>query len=58
MSKKDENRPNAHFALNRFWREFGWGAGIGTRLNLEVILIRFDLPFPCTTPATMKAAVG
>ncbi len=51
MSKKDENRPNAHFAFDRFWREFGWGAGIGTRLNLEVILIRFDFAIPLHDPS-------
>lgn len=51
MAKKDVNRPGANFELDRFWKEFGIGAGIGARLNFEVILIRFDFAIPLHDPS-------
>lgn len=49
-AKKDENRPNADFAINRFISELAWDAGVGTRLNLSVFIIRFDFAIPIRFP--------
>ncbi len=51
MSKKDPQRENANFEFNRFYKELGIGAGLGFRLNFDIILIRFDLAIPLHDPS-------
>lgn len=51
MIKPDAGRPNGHFKFNRFYREFGIGAGYGFRLNFDIILIRFDFAVPIHDPS-------
>jgi outer membrane protein assembly factor BamA len=38
-----DDRPNANFALNRFYKELAWGGGIGLRLDFSFLIIRADL---------------
>ena len=51
MTKKDDARPLANFAFDRFANELGIGTGFGTRLNFDVILIRLDFAIPLHDPS-------
>ncbi len=39
---EDENRPGADFKFNRFYKELAVGTGFGLRLDLSVVILRFD----------------
>ncbi|MFN5665129.1 MAG: BamA/TamA family outer membrane protein, partial [Bacteroidota bacterium] len=48
--KPAAERPNAHFDSNRFYKEFAIDAGVGIRLNFEILVVRFDFALPLHDP--------
>ncbi len=42
LINKDITRPGGDFDLNRFYKEFGIGSGLGLRLNFSFLVVRFD----------------
>lgn len=53
LRKKDEYRPNAEFALNRFYREFATGTGLGLRADFSFFILRFDAAIRVYDPALL-----
>lgn len=51
LVKKDLSRPNAHFELNRFYKELGVGVGTGLRLDFNFFVIRSDLAIKLYDPS-------
>lgn len=49
LYNKDPNRPGAEFSKD-FLKEFAVGTGIGLRLNLTILLLRFDIAMPLRKP--------
>ncbi|WP_347159223.1 BamA/TamA family outer membrane protein [Pontibacter chitinilyticus] len=49
--KKDEAKPGADFAFNRFYKELAVGTGFGIRFDLSVVVLRFDLATKVYDPA-------
>ncbi|MBN1132417.1 MAG: BamA/TamA family outer membrane protein [Bacteroidales bacterium] len=45
-----DDREGALFKLNRFYREFAIGTGIGARLDFNFFIFRFDLGIPLRSP--------
>ncbi len=50
LLRKDEERPNAEFKFDRFYKEIALGAGAGIRFNFGFMLIRFDFGFRIYDP--------
>ncbi|HTA62075.1 MAG TPA: hypothetical protein VK835_06455, partial [Bacteroidia bacterium] len=50
LRKKDTNRPNAEFALNRFYKEFATGTGVGVRADFSFFILRVDGAFKVYDP--------
>ncbi len=46
----DPERPGGDFQLNRFYKEFGIGTGIGFRFDLQVLVFRLDMAWPLYVP--------
>lgn len=51
LVKEDLNRPNAHFELNRFYKELGVGVGTGLRLDFNFFVIRTDAAIKLYDPS-------
>ncbi|MBL4653617.1 MAG: BamA/TamA family outer membrane protein [Flavobacteriales bacterium] len=51
----DTLRPGANFEFNRFHKEIAIGAGVGARVNLDILIIRLDLGFPLYNPALVES---
>lgn len=51
LVKKDESRPNAHFEINRFYKELGVGVGSGLRLDFNFFVIRTDAAIKLYDPS-------
>nr|WP_255748847.1 BamA/TamA family outer membrane protein [Pontibacter liquoris] len=49
--KKEETKPGADFAFNRFYKELAVGTGFGIRFDLSVVVLRFDLATKVYDPA-------
>lgn len=45
-----EQRPGGEFSFDRFYKEFGIGAGFGIRYDFSFFVIRFDVGIPLTNP--------
>ena len=43
LMRKDENKPNGQFKLNRLGKDIALGTGAGLRYDLDFLIIRFDL---------------
>lgn len=48
--RKDVNRPGAEFTKN-FYRQLALALGTGLRVNLSILVFRFDIGFPIYNPA-------
>ncbi|AZQ62078.1 hypothetical protein EI427_07435 [Flammeovirga pectinis] len=51
LIEEDNTRPGGNFEFNRFWKEFGVGAGIGARMDFSFLLVRFDIGTKIYDPA-------
>ncbi|HKC66615.1 MAG TPA: BamA/TamA family outer membrane protein, partial [Bacteroidia bacterium] len=51
LRQKDLTRPNAEFALNRFYKEFATGTGVGLRADFSFFILRVDGAFKVYNPA-------
>lgn len=51
LIKKDEDKPNAEFDFNRFYKEIAVGSGIGFRFDFSFFLLRIDLGIKLRDPA-------
>ncbi len=49
--QEQEGEPLGSFEANRFWKEIAVGAGIGLRLNIQFLVLRFDLAAKVFDPA-------
>ncbi len=47
---KENNLEGSDFKLNRFWKEFGIGGGLGLRVDFSYFVFRIDLGIPIRTP--------
>ena len=45
-----EVREGSEFQFDRFYKEFGVGAGFGIRYDFSFFVIRFDVGIPLTNP--------
>ncbi len=43
LMRKDENRPDGQFKLNKLGRDIALGTGAGVRYDMDFLVIRFDL---------------
>ena len=43
LMEKDENRPDAEFRFDTFWRQLATGTGLGLRYDLDFFVLRLDL---------------
>ena len=50
LRNSDPERPGGDFQLNRFYKEFGIGTGLGFRFDLQVLVFRIDLAWPLYIP--------
>jgi hypothetical protein len=50
LRNPDPERPGGDFQLNRFYKEFGIGTGIGFRFDLQVLIFRLDVAWPLYIP--------
>lgn len=50
LVNEDEQRPGGKFESNDFYKELAVGAGLGLRIDISFVVIRFDLAFPLRKP--------
>lgn len=50
LRNPDPERPGGDFQLNRFYKEFGMGTGIGFRYDFQVLIFRLDVAWPLYVP--------
>lgn len=43
LMEKDENRPDAEFCFDTFWKQLATGTGLGLRYDLDFFVLRLDL---------------
>jgi outer membrane protein assembly factor BamA len=48
--RNDPARPGSHFELKNFYKSLAWDAGVGIRLNFNIIVVRLDLAIPLHDP--------
>jgi outer membrane protein assembly factor BamA len=54
LMNKNSSPLNADFQLNRFYKEFAIGAGLGARLDFDFFLIRLDMGIPIRNPIMIE----
>lgn len=50
LANADSLRPGGKFELERFHKEFAIGLGFGLRVDVDIVVIRFDWAFPVRKP--------
>ena len=50
LVNEDSLRPGGQFELERFYKELAVGLGFGFRIDVDLVVIRFDLAFPVRKP--------
>ena len=55
LRKEDPLRPNAEFAVNRFYKELAIGIGTGLRIDLDFFIIRGDFGFKARDPSLAES---
>ncbi len=50
LMEKDENRPDAEFRFDKFWRQLATGTGLGLRYDLDFFVLRLDLGIALHVP--------
>ncbi|MCK9268959.1 MAG: BamA/TamA family outer membrane protein [Bacteroidales bacterium] len=50
LANVDDQRPGGLFDFNNFYKELAIGAGFGLRIDLDFLVIRFDMAFPMRKP--------
>jgi hypothetical protein len=50
LYNEDEQRGDAEFDWDRFYNEIAVGTGFGLRIDLNIVVVRFDLAFPIREP--------
>jgi outer membrane protein assembly factor BamA len=50
LLKKDEARPGGNFTWSTFGRDIALGTGVGVRLDMTYIVLRFDVGVPLHDP--------
>ena len=50
LINEDPLRPGGKFELERFYKEFAVGLGLGLRIDVNLVVIRFDWAFPVRKP--------
>lgn len=51
LLNKNATKPDGDFALDRFYKEFGMGAGLGIRWDLNFFVLRLDAAAPIADPS-------
>ncbi|MBA3663002.1 MAG: BamA/TamA family outer membrane protein [Bacteroidetes bacterium] len=52
---KDENKPNAEFLVDQFYKQIAVGGGMGIRWDLSFFVLRVDLAVPLRDPKYQEA---
>ncbi len=50
LVNKDEQRPGGKFDAKDFYKELAVGTGLGLRIDISFVVVRFDLAFPLRKP--------
>lgn len=50
LKNQSDKRPGGEFKFNSFFSELAVSAGVGLRIDVQFVLIRFDLAFPIRKP--------
>lgn len=51
LLNKNASKPDGNFAFDRFYKEFGMGAGLGIRWDLNFFVLRLDAAAPLADPS-------
>lgn len=51
LLNKNPTKPDGEFEINRFYKEFGMGSGLGIRWDLNFFVLRLDAAVPLADPS-------
>ncbi len=50
LAREDSLRPGGKFEATQFYKEFAVGLGVGLRIDVDLVVLRFDWAFPVRKP--------